>query len=247
MVKGGVDKKKRREGQTETWRSDYTMKKKKQESWIVVEHRWAVWWLVSCLKGHRPEKDRQWGLGRCGRFLCLCTFRQAWNEIIASSLQSNCAWFKNKCMSISESSNLQGERLIQEPRVQINDPFASIVQTPILQKPECIESNAQRLGSHILWNTSFHIFDNKKLCLINIWNCSTGVRHHFLILEVCSFRWHHQIVRDQPYMVVRGLTGVWELKGEGPCWKGLGLWPSGVAGEVLGRTRPTGWMAPGRV
>lgn len=54
-------------------------------------------------------------------------------------------------------------------------------------------------------------------------------------------------VGKQPYVVVRGLTEVWELKGEGPCWKGLGLWPSGVAGEVLGRTRPTGWMAPGRV
>lgn len=48
--------------------------------------------------------------------------------------------------------------------------------------------------------------------------------------------------------VVRGLTEVWELKGEGPCWKGLGLWPSGVAGEEPCRTtRPTGWMAPGRV
>lgn len=37
---------------------------------------------------------------------------------------------------------------------------------------------------------------------------------------------------EQDYVVVRGLTEVWELKGEGPCWKGLGLWPSGVAGEV---------------
>lgn len=36
----------------------------------------------------------------------------------------------------------------------------------------------------------------------------------------------------QHYVVVRGLTEVWELKGEGPCWKGLGLWPSGEAGEV---------------
>lgn len=49
-------------------------------------------------------------------------------------------------------------------------------------------------------------------------------------------------------LVVRGLTEVWELKGEGPCWKGLGLWPSGVAGDEPCRTtRPTGWMAPGRV
>ncbi|TNN46727.1 hypothetical protein EYF80_043086 [Liparis tanakae] len=53
--------------------------------------------------------------------------------------------------------------------------------------------------------------------------------------------------RRQHYEVVRGLTGVWESKGEGPCWNGLGLWPSGVAGEGLCRTRPAGWMAPGRV
>lgn len=52
---------------------------------------------------------------------------------------------------------------------------------------------------------------------------------------------------EQYYVMVRGLTGVWELKGEGPCWNGLGLCPSGVAGEVLGCTLPTGWMAPGRV
>lgn len=38
--------------------------------------------------------------------------------------------------------------------------------------------------------------------------------------------------KKRHYVVVRGLTEVWELKGEGPCWKGLGLWPSGVAGEV---------------
>lgn len=38
------------------------------------------------------------------------------------------------------------------------------------------------------------------------------------------------------------------MMGEGPCWNGLGLlWPSGVAGEVLGRPRDSGWMAPGRV
>lgn len=37
---------------------------------------------------------------------------------------------------------------------------------------------------------------------------------------------------EHDYVVLRGLTEVWELKGEGPCWKGLGLWPSGVAGEV---------------
>ena len=36
----------------------------------------------------------------------------------------------------------------------------------------------------------------------------------------------------QHYVVVRALTEVWELKGGGPCWKGLGLWPSAVAGEV---------------
>lgn len=49
------------------------------------------------------------------------------------------------------------------------------------------------------------------------------------------------------YVEVRGLTEVWELKGEGSCWKGFWLCPSGVEGEAPGRTRPTGWMAPGRV
>lgn len=68
---------------------------------------------------------------------------------------------------------------------------------------------------------------------------------------LCSqSRWHRaekKIRQSYVVVVVRGLTEVWELKGEGPCWKGLGLWPSGVAGEEPCRTRPTGWIAPGRV
>ena len=35
--------------------------------------------------------------------------------------------------------------------------------------------------------------------------------------------------------------------GEGPCWKGLGLLASGVAGDGVDQTRPAGWIAPGRV
>lgn len=70
---------------------------------------------------------------------------------------------------------------------------------------------------------------------------------HICNSEAPRERFGLRVRRTRPYVMVRGLTEVWELMGEGPCWKGLGLWPSGVAGEVLGRMRPTGWMAPGRV
>lgn len=52
---------------------------------------------------------------------------------------------------------------------------------------------------------------------------SAVMRHLWGVSGLCKPRVEGMEKTKKHYVVVRGLTEVWELKGEGPCWKGLGL------------------------
>lgn len=133
--------------------------------------------------------------------------------------------------------------MIGELRVRLGALFAGVVHT---QTAAAAELSSLYVQIQVFLFLVEALFENKshrrEVIICTADRRWVGVRHCFSALRGSEFR-----VGSQPYVVVRGLTEVWELKGEGPCWKGLGLWLSGVAGEVLGHTRPTGWMAPGLV